>query len=578
MSTIQQTGSRDERVLAERVRIVLGYWSYQILGQLIAGTILLIVVGLRSEEGYLGWYVVLIVMGCATAVIPRLVRSKSSREAANWIVGSNFLMALCWAYCSVFLFPNSIVLQLLLLLLQAGLLNGAFMTNALPRQFYVFFLTTMSPLIVMFALQETALHLAVAGSLVVYSAMVMTIGRAFPKTIGGLIGLQLDNADLLEQVSAQKAEAEEANKAKSQFLAAASHDLRQPLHALTLFTTVLEEKTNDPETAPIIKNIRSSSSALEGLLNALLDISKLDAGTLQTNIAAVDVDDIVARLCREFQGDAAAQGLSLTHETCGLAVESDGALLENILRNLISNAIRYTQTGGVSVAFERVADTLSIQVLDTGIGVPPDKVKDVFREFYQLGNAERDRNKGLGLGLAIVARIAELLGHSVAVSARSEGGSCFSVTVGISEVCTTAAVHELQLRSPGGDLAGINVLVVDDEQAIREGMQTLLESWGCVVRVAADSGETLDAVLGSQPTPDVMIVDYRLRDCLGTELVEKVRAAIGVRTPALIVTGDTGVQELKQVGSSGYPMLHKPVQPARLRAFLHNVARGGSGD
>jgi CheY-like chemotaxis protein len=254
-------------------------------------------------------------------------------------------------------------------------------------------------------------------------------------------------------------------------------------------------------------------------------------------------------------------------------VHSDPALLERILRNLISNAIRYTADGVVQVACVPVEQELRIDVLDTGIGIPLEQQREIFKEFYQLDNPERDRNKGLGLGLAIVDRLSVLLEHPVEVQSTPGKGSRFSVWVPRGDPeRVIAAVPPPVVSRP---LAGLRVIVVDDEIAAREGMATVLEGWGCVVTLAGSEDEAAATAWASGTVPDAIIADYRLRDArTGVQAIERLQREFSRRIPALIVTGDTAAERLLEAKASGHQLVHKPVQPAMLRAFLQKACIG----
>jgi signal transduction histidine kinase len=369
-----------------------------------------------------------------------------------------------------------------------------------------------------------------------------------------------------------RAAAETANRAKSQFLAAASHDLRQPLHALGLFAASLSEKARDPEVRAIVDNINASVEALEALFNELLDISKLDAGVIQPSLASFSVGPLFDRLRLDYEPEARERGLYLRIVPSTARVYSDPTLLERMLRNLIVNAIRYTDRGGVVVGCRPRGEGYSIEVWDSGVGIAADKLDKIFEEFYQVGNPERDRRKGLGLGLAIVKRIEQLLGYQMQVATRSGRGSVFRFSVPRGR--TETLVRDGIARA-GADAHGLQdkcVVVVDDELTVREGMKALLSGWGCDV-IAADSlSDALQRIGEHARRPDAIIADYRLREgANGIEVIQALHAEFGSDIPALLITGDTGADRLREVRASGYPQLHKPVPPAKLRAVLTSM-------
>lgn len=370
-----------------------------------------------------------------------------------------------------------------------------------------------------------------------------------------------------EKAAAERAreEAELANRAKSRFLAAASHDLRQPVHALTLFVTALREGWDKPDARKLVDRIEDSVSALDQLFNALLDVSKLDAGIITPRIETFQLQPLLNRMEVDYGPAAMDKGLKLHVQTCGVSVTSDSALLERVLRNLLSNAVRYTDTGAVKMNCIAGASTVRIEVEDSGIGIPKAHLDEIFQEFFQVDNPERDRSKGLGLGLAIVKRVCQILDHPLAVRSTVGAGSVFTVEVPLGERAAgsfTSSTQELGLK-------GAFVLVVDDEAAVLEATRVLLTSSGCHVLTAASGTEALRVVGQHERALDAVISDYRLRSGeTGLEVIAAIRDALSERIPALLITGDTSPERLREAASSGYPILHKPAEPGALRQVL----------
>ncbi len=396
-----------------------------------------------------------------------------------------------------------------------------------------------------------------------------------------LMAASLDRAssDLrqqVEEVTAQLqlkiAEAERANTAKSWFLAAASHDLRQPLHALSMFAAALDERIKYPEVRVLVDSVSRCVAALEGLFNALMDISRLDAGAVNPSFVHFRIKEWVDYLVAEYQPTVELKGLRLLAEGPDIAAYSDKILLETMLRNLIGNAIRYTDSGEITLRWSAQDTHLLLEVSDTGIGIKPEDCEIIFQEFTQLNNPERDRSKGLGLGLAIVDRIARIIDCTVSVSSTPGAGSTFRLSLPPGDM--NKVVKEDVEETQTDDIeSGLLVVVVDDEVTVRDGMQSLLLTWGCQV-IAAESAEAVLASL--QRAPDVIIADYRLREQrTGIEAITRLRAKWGPQIPALLVTGDMTAEALRHVHDSGFTLLHKPVRPAKLRSFLRKVARVG---
>jgi signal transduction histidine kinase/ActR/RegA family two-component response regulator len=374
----------------------------------------------------------------------------------------------------------------------------------------------------------------------------------------------------VKQHAKARAAAEAANRGKSQFLAAASHDLRQPLHALGLFAASLAEKERDPEVRAVVDNISASVEALEALFTELLDISKLDAGVIQPNLTNFAVKPIFDRLRVDYDPEARQKGVRLSVRPTAARVYSDPTLLERILRNLIANAIRYTDKGSVVVGCRSRGDGYSLEVWDSGVGIPEDKLGKIFDEFYQASNPERDRRKGLGLGLAIVKRIEQLLGYRLEVSSQVGRGSVFRFRVPRGSTERLGPEDAAWRRQSADQLRAKCVLVVDDEFAVREGMKALLSGWGCDVIAAESLSDALVGIAEHARKPEAIIADYRLREgATGVEIIQSLHAEFGSDIPAILVTGDISADSMIDVRESGYAQLHKPVPAATLRAALN---------
>jgi CheY-like chemotaxis protein/two-component sensor histidine kinase len=344
------------------------------------------------------------------------------------------------------------------------------------------------------------------------------------------------------------------------------------MHALGLFVARLEQLPHAPETQRLIGSVESSVRALQDLLDALLDISRLDAGAETPRIEPVEVAALFAQLEREFASAADEKGLALRIRPSPLWLASDPRLLYRMLLNLVSNAIRYTTSGGVLIACRRRGGRALLEVRDTGAGIPAERQRDVFTEFVQLDNPERDRAKGLGLGLTIVERTAALLGHPLTLDSAPGRGSCFRIELPLAE----PRARDAAPAGPQLDLRGLSVLVVDDDALARAAMLELLESWGCLVHAAADGEEALRVASGIA-APHVIACDFRLpREETAIDLVARLRAAFGAPVPAFVISGDVDPEVLRAAEAAGFALLHKPVRPARLRALIRRLARTSS--
>ncbi len=363
-------------------------------------------------------------------------------------------------------------------------------------------------------------------------------------------------------------DAERAIRAKSRFFAAASHDLRQPLQALALFSTALEMHVSTPAAQNILSSIKLSLSTMEDMFDTLLDMSRLDAGVLKAEPEVFLVNDVLERLEVEFAPQAERKGLDFRVVACSAAIRSDPALLGRILRNFLSNAIRYTQTGKILLGCRRQGSNLQVLVGDTGPGIPENQRLAIFEEFFQ--GTERQGASGLGLGLAIVQRLARLLSHRLGLRSRLGHGSIFSVEVPLTEP-PMPLYDEDDAEEALGDLSGSKVLVVDDDPAVREGLAMLLADWGCLVTVVSSGTEALALVQRQNLAPDIILADCRLpQEGGGATTIEHLRAAVGRDLPAFLFTGDTDVRDaaVPMGDSSRLRVLHKPISPLRLRAAL----------
>ncbi len=381
------------------------------------------------------------------------------------------------------------------------------------------------------------------------------------------IALRFENLSLVDQLRAEtedaraaRRQAEDADAAKSHFLAAASHDLRQPVHALGLFLHALGHTRLEPAQRRMVESAQAASIASSDMLNTLLDFSRIEAGVVVARPAAFALQPLLDKLENELAPMADAKRLIYRCPPTPFVVLSDAALLELVLRNLILNAIRYTDRGGLLIACRRRDGGVSIEVHDTGIGIAPEQQTEVFSEFHQLGNPERDRTKGLGLGLAIVQGLAATLEHPLSLSSVKTRGSVFRIRVPLVAAGSGCPFPEVRGTA---HLAGASILVIDDDPIVRDAMLHLLASWGCRAR-AADGLDEAVAQLRHH-VPDLVICDYRLReDQTGAGIIAALRGRFGDAFAALLITGDTAPERLKEAAHTGIPLLHKPVSPEDL--------------
>jgi PAS domain S-box-containing protein len=383
----------------------------------------------------------------------------------------------------------------------------------------------------------------------------------------GIIGISRDitrRKTAEDNLRRAKDEAERANLAKSKFLAAASHDLRQPLQSLVLFAGVLKGYVEHPRGQQALKQLENGLGTLKSLLDSLLDVSQLDAGIVKPEITDFPISAVLNEIAASYAPVAAAKGLTWQVGSCTEAVHTDMTLLGRVLRNLIENAIRYTRSGHIRITCHRIEDRLIIEVEDTGIGIPAEQLDCIFEEFHQVGNHARDRTQGLGLGLAIVRRIADLLGHRIATRSQPGEGSTFSIELplAMSEAAGLPVPEDAGSAKNGH---GRFVVVIDDDTMVLESLEAILMEWGYRTLTAVSAEEAIARIRELNRRPDILIADYRLRDGhTGTEAVLAIRALFNHPIPGLILTGETDLRFLHECAGHGLGIAHKPVMPLQL--------------
>lgn len=486
-----------------------------------------------------------------------------------------------WGYIGVgffqptllFLFPITLVLagQVALSVPSVGMFFPAHAT---------FNLIAMTPFMARNYLEEGRLFVGQSFAILVFMIVCLAFAWRQQAMIRDAIRLRLANLDLLERLTQEnecaaeaRRQAEDANAGKTRFLAAASHDLRQPLQAMTLFTEAVAQAAagGAPPGTALVDKLRSSCASLGALLDSLLDLSRAEAGAIRPEIRAVPLQSLFESIRREFVDQARAKGLRLRVVRTRAVVRSDAVLLARVLRNLTSNALRYTESGSVLIGCRRRGGRLCIEVRDSGIGIPAETRAEIFREFYQLGNPERDRRKGLGLGLAIVKALAQQLGHDVRLESANGRGSIFAVELDAAEAEAAAAPV-----APGlpDRLRGRLFAVIEDEAMIREAMTDLLAAWGCAVAAGENADEVL-AQLGER-VPTAILADWRLREGrFGGDEIARICARFGRSIPALLITGDTAPDAVRD---TAFRVVRKPAQGFQLRAELDALIGSGGTD
>lgn len=528
----------------------------------------------------IAWWAAALMVTAARLLINRAYarRRPTPPEAPHWgryYTYTALASGLVWGIAAVLFFvPDSTAHQVFLFTSIVGLCAGSIILNSYwIASYYAFALPALALSSARLIFEGGLTYTGLAALTVMLGAVLILVAHRTRRSAWAAIRLRFENLDLVERLRAEKERAENASRDKTRFLASASHDLRQPVHALSLFADALRAEQSSERGKALLGDMGQSIRALNQLLESLIDISRLDADIVKPALTHFAMAPLLERLRFEYLPQARAQGLGLQMNAGDSSVYSDPVLLEAILRNLIGNALRYTQSGNVEVTCGRRGEQAYIEVLDTGIGIPKEQQREIFREFYQLNNPERDRTKGLGLGLAIVDRLVSLLKHRIELQSASGQGSRFTIVLPVGDPAALAKPTGETAAFEHQDVTGMRVLVIDDEVAVRKGMRAVLDDWGCTVLLAGSEDEALASLVGAA-APDAIIVDYRLRDGkTGVQAIEGLRRATGVDIPALIVTGDTDPARLREAQASGHTLMHKPVQPGKLRAYLRRVQR-----
>ena len=503
-------------------------------------------------------------------------RPRAPGDAARWrrrylvLTGT---IGLAWGAAGWLFVPAPWQAEMVIFTLLIGLSASVLADVGANRSLFVAFVSgALLPTVVYRPTLGGALNLGLSvGALVTLVVLALFASRLAAATRRSLRAAH-ENERLAQALAERTREAEQASRAKSRFIAAASHDLRQPVHALGLLLDVLQGQPLNPQAQATAARMAQVFESLDALFEGLLDISRLDRGAVEARRCDFALGPLLAALADEFAAEAQAKGLALRCRGSDECVRSDPLLLERMLRNLLANAVRYTPRGGIVLGCRRRAAALRIEVWDSGVGIPAAQQAAVFDEFVQVGNPQRASDQGLGLGLAIVRRLGTLLGHPLVLRSRPGRGSVFSIEVPIvsspaAEVAAPCPARAAAVPEPAW--RGRSALVVDDDAFARDALACLLGAWGCRVTCCA-SGEAVRALLSTQAAaPDFLITDWRLPgDEDGLDIARLVRERFGHSLPAMLVTGDA-LDDARRVASEhGVVLLHKPVRPGALRAAL----------
>jgi len=583
------TSAQRARAQADQVAQLYDSWHRTSLSMLFGAAILCFVLWEQASPLVMAAWVALIMLNQAwRGMLAHAWKRNQPGLAATprwgryWSAGSAIGGGL-WGLAAFVMFPPSPAHQALLMMcIFSVVLGGLNLTAVYRPAFYGFALPALVPLIVRVAFEGDPVHWYTALVMSVVLTFILAFGHQLNEVLTRSLAMRYENVELIDELRAKsrvaheaRACAESANRSKSQLLAAASHDLRQPLHALGLYIAALAARAEQEQWRPLVASIQRAVAALEAQFEQLLDLSRLEAGALTPAHARVAVAPLLSRVVAELRPQAEAKALALRVVHTRLAVRSDPVLLERIVRNLVANAIRYTDHGGVLVGARPHGNLVALDIVDTGVGIPVSLTSRIFEEFFQVRATRTSRaHAGLGLGLAIVRRLAALLDHRIEVGSQVDRGSRFRVLAPRAPPIDADRAPTLALRHRDRSvpaMEGALVAVVDDDPCAVDAMSALFETWGAHVAGGGGLDDVLDALGRAERYPDLVVADLRLADGeSGISVVDRLRNELGIVVPALLVSGDTSPVAERDARMAGLLLLGKPVVPA----VLHAAAAG----
>jgi len=585
-------------IRAEQVRARIDSYPLMLIAQLVLAPLLAMLMWDRVAHGVLQvWLALIYYVHAVEFHYWRKLRSQNKDVAQNreWDRRFRILTAMssiAWGSTGVFMFvPGDLAYQALMICVVMGMSAGGATSNPFhPPSMFIYQAGMILPLLGRLAWENDTTHWILFVMLSLFCIFVLKSAVELIRTFEQSQRRRFENERLVGALLERKRDAEasrliaeQANQAKSKFLATASHDLRQPLQALRLFSEALQDVAKEKETIRLSGQITKSVNALVDMFDDLLDVSRLDAGIVEPRWQHFTLGSLLDRLYGDFAPLAQAKGLSFQlpvcmgeccpNNECKAVIYSDPFLLERMLRNLISNSIRYTDTGGVAVRCMCTPDKVELEIADTGIGIKASMLPHIFEEYYQADNPHRDRRKGLGLGLAIVRRIEGLLGSKVRVRSEPAVGSTFSFTVPVGDA--TQQAQPFVVTHSQYDLSGKVVALVEDDPDIRELSLELMEQWGCRVVAGEYAEDVMRKLDVAEVRPDLLVCDYRLPyGMTAIQVIKRMRELWGSELPAVVLTGDTARETLNEIHASDAILLHKPIAPVRLRSMMYFALNG----
>jgi signal transduction histidine kinase len=479
---------------------------------------------------------------------------------------------LIWGSAPLLFFqPESLEIFTAILLTLIVVIGASMIAlSSRPITHAAFAFPALLPIVITMFMQDSLLYRWSGFGILTYLAVSCVFSRNVHRVISNSLDLKYQNIDLVSDLKKQTEAANKANVDKSRFLAAASHDLRQPLHAVNLFVETLDKKITSDSQKNDLTHIRHGLDSLAELFDALLDITRMDSNALLINKSHFSLADFMSKWLDQYSQQATSKHLTLTVKDCHHFVYTDPILLEQVIRNLLSNAIRYTEKGHVDIyCTDENDEQIRLHIRDTGLGIADVNQEDIFNEFHQLNNPERDRNKGLGLGLAIVKRIAKKLDYQLTFASKLGTGTEFALVLPKGEKIERSTIKHTKSVAKN-KLNNVNVMLIDNESQILLAMENILDSWGCKP-TNADSVEKALKLIKNGYQPDIILTDYRMPgDINGSKLITLIQQQVG-DIPGIVVTGDTGNDVIAEIAAANQVRLSKPVKPAQLRIAMSHL-------
>ena len=592
----QAAATLDERVLREHVASVYAGHTTAIVAHLLFAVAL----GAFSYHAFapeframaLAWVALLVAVDLGVLLTPRWTAAEPMHRTPFWARRYAQLVTLVSAATApsgllLVTIDNATVTTVVTVVIMGSWTRAVQARWPLLPAMFGYGVPMMAGLVLALAWHGGVLHWFLAGFGFIHMVLTLRAGVEQNRRLTASLVLRFENEALAARLGEQIAATERASAEKTRFLTTASHDLRQPMHAIALFGAALEHALQGRPERENAERLMRAVNALGASLDTMLDISRLDAGVVQPEPTAVSLDALFLSINQTFAAQAEQRDLELRVRASGLWVRSDPQLLQRMLSNLVDNALKYTRRGGVTVAARARGESVWIDVHDTGIGIPTEQLGRIFEEFYQVENDGRDRARGLGIGLSIVQRLSRLLSHPVSVRSRPGHGARFRIAL---PVAHEPAAGYAPAIAPQGDAARYGaapgalpsrVLLIDDEVEIRLAMVELLRSWSVdatAVSCEAEAALALDAARQEGERYDLLVCDFRLSDgASGLEIGLDLHRRFDVALPLLLITGETSPERLLQVRASGVRVLFKPVDAASLMAALEEARRDAAG-